>query len=107
MMAAFQTTGAKYGTKNFRWLLSTPSAHTASTRKPVMGKTMRAAVTASSKRSTGPVSRRKPALRTATMGRARSMPSRDRPAAVARRMPKIAPANRPASSRRPSSTMRA
>jgi hypothetical protein len=48
MIATFHTTGAKYGRKKRRWLLRIPSAHTDSTRNPVIGNRIRTAATVSS-----------------------------------------------------------
>ena len=50
MIAAFHSTGAKYGRKNLRWLFRMPSAHADSTSTPVIGKRMRTTAIMSSRR---------------------------------------------------------
>ena len=50
MIAAFQSTGAKYGRKNLRWLFRMPSAHADSTSTPVIGNRIRTTAIRSSRR---------------------------------------------------------
>ena len=113
MIARFQTTGDMYDSRNRRWLFSTPRAQAESTRKPVIGKTMRTARTVSGKRSTSSspaatraASARKPAASTETMTGASQTPSSTRTLTAATSRPKMAPANRPASWRFPSASRR-
>ncbi len=51
MIAAFQSTGAKYGRKNLRWLFKMPSAHADSTSTPVIGNRIRTTAIRSSRRA--------------------------------------------------------
>ncbi len=51
MIAAFQSTGAKYGRKNLRWLFKIPSAHADSTSTPVIGNRIRTTAIRSSRRA--------------------------------------------------------
>ncbi len=70
MMATFHSTGAKYGMKNFRWLLRMPSAQADSTSTPVIGNTMRTKLMVSSRRCPS-----NPGVNTVTSNGASRMPS--------------------------------
>ena len=96
MIAAFHSTGAKYGMKNLRWLLRMPSAHADSTSTPVIGKMMRTMAIISSRRCPS-----KPGVKTVTSTGASSTPSSDMTPATPSSSANMAPATRPASFVRP------
>ena len=96
MIAAFQSTGAKYGRKNLRWLFSIPSAHADSTSRPVIGNRIRTTAIESSRRCPS-----NPGVNTLTMNGASGMPMQADGAGDASSNANAAPATRPASSVRP------
>ena len=96
MIAAFHSTGAKYGRKKCRWLFRMPSAQADSTSTPVIGKKMRTTAIMSSRRSPS-----KPGVKTLTSTGASSTPSSASTPATPSSSANTAPATRPASFVRP------
>ena len=92
MIAAFQSTGAKYGRKNLRWLFKIPSAHADSTSTPVIGNRIRTTLIRSSRRAPS-----KPGVNTLTSSGASSTPSNEIAPAMPSSNANAAPATRPAS----------
>ena len=96
MIAAFHSTGAKYGRKNLRWLFKMPSAHADSTSTPVIGNRIRTTAIRSSRRAPS-----KPGVNTLTSNGASSTPSNEIAPATPSSNANAAPATRPASAVRP------
>ena len=96
IMTTFQITGARYDSRNFRWLLRTPRHHAEQTSRPMPGNMIRTSRIVSSRFS--PVN---PIATVATSHGVRTMPSATSTAVTSASSAPTTPATRSASSRWP------